>query len=97
MYMSLAAAERKAWSRFIFTYEVTPKEPSSANWTPYSEYAAFASTPMLRTPLHYWLTLWLTSHISVLMATAFSKRRHPLRRVDALKVDINSRGSSWCL
>ena len=77
MYIRPAAAERKAWSRFIFTYEVGPKEPLSANSTPHFENAAFTSTPIIRTPLHLRLTFWLSLNVAVVTGTDLSQPRRP--------------------
>ena len=99
MYTRPAAAERKAWSRFIFISGVGPKEPSSASSTPHSEHALFASTPMIRTPLDLRLTFWNSLNVVVVTGTALSpsvRVEDPLCRVDASTVGINCRGSFWC-
>ena len=73
--MRPAAAGRKAWSRFIFTYEVGPKEPLSANSTPRSEQSAFAFTPIIRTSLYLLLTFCPSFDVAVGMGMAFTQPR----------------------
>lgn len=99
MYTRPAAAERKAWSRFIFVSEVGPKEPLSASSTEHSEYAAFASTPMIRTPFHLRLTSWLSLNVAVVTSTVFNpsiSADDPLGRVESLNVGFNCWGSFSC-